>query len=81
MFLDLNQNEQNKDNLSGKEIIIKPYKRKINQLTLDGFCINTYNSIRDAEKMTGISHYGISDVLRGRLKTSGGFKWEYTIWN
>ena len=29
--------------------------------------------------MTGISRYGISDVLRGRLETSGGFKWEYII--
>lgn len=79
IFMYYEEYEQNKDNLIGKEIVIKPYKRKINQLTLDGFCINTYNSIRDAEKMTGISHYGISDVLRGRLKTSGGFKWEYTI--
>ena len=46
---------------------------------LDGTFVNTYESIRDAERKTGINHYSIGDALRGRTKTSGGFKWEYAI--
>lgn len=79
IFMYYEEYKQNKDILIGKEISIKPYKRKINQITLDGVFINTYSSIRDAERITGISRYGISDVLRGKSKTSGGFKWEYAI--
>lgn len=79
IFMYYEEYEKNKNNLIGKEIHINPYKRKVNQLMLDGTFINTYESIREAERKTGISHYGIGDVLRGKTKTSGGFKWEYAI--
>lgn len=44
---------------------------------LDGNVIARYDSIRDAERQTGISHQNISSVLRGRCIFAGGYHWEY----
>lgn len=79
IFMYYEEYEQNKDSLIDKEIVFKPYRRKINQITPDGVFINTYNSIRDAARITGISRYGIVDVLRGKSEICGGFKWEYAV--
>ena len=43
-------------------------------------CIETqviYESINEAERQTGISHGNIINVCKGKLKTTGGFHWEY----
>ena len=43
-------------------------------------CVETgiiYNSIRGAERQTGISSGGIVGCLKGKLKTCGGFHWKY----
>lgn len=79
IFMYYEEYEQNKDKLIGKEIHIKPYRRKINQITLDGTFINTYESIKDAERITGINCNNICSVLKGKTKSAGGFKWEYAI--
>lgn len=39
--------------------------------------VNTYCSMRMAEKVTGIAHEHISACCRGKQKTAGGYRWEY----
>jgi len=39
--------------------------------------INTFSSAREADRKTNISFSGISNVLRGKNKTAGGFMWRY----
>lgn len=45
-------------------------------------CIETqiiYKSLREAERLTGINHSGISQAAQkdGKQKTAGGYHWEY----
>jgi hypothetical protein len=43
-------------------------------------CIEThmiYNSTREAERLAGISHTGISQVCTGKRKTAGKLHWRY----
>lgn len=50
-------------------------KREVIQLTLEGIFINQFTSIKEAIDTTGIK--GISNVLTGRAKTAGNYKWTY----
>jgi hypothetical protein len=43
----------------------------------DSKVINTYNSLTQASKITGISIGAISACLKGRSSNSGGYKWIY----
>lgn len=43
--------------------------------------IAVYESAREAEKQTGVSHKKISVCCHGKAKTAGGFKWEFNITN
>lgn len=52
-------------------------RKSVNQYSLDGTFIHCWDSIKDAEKHTGVYHSHISACCKGKLKTSGGFKWEY----
>ena len=47
------------------------------QYSLDGKLIKIYESSAEASKETGISRSAICQVLKGRAKTSGGYKWKY----
>lgn len=49
----------------------------VNQLSISGEIINTYESSGMAERVSGIRHGNIWAVLKGRRHTAGGFKWEY----
>ena len=43
-------------------------------------CVETntiYYGSHEAEKQTGISHSNITQVCKGRVKTAGGYHWEY----
>lgn len=63
------------DNKNQEPLVRKDKCVKVEQLSLDGNLINIFNSIVDAAKATGCSERGISAVINGRNKTSGGFKW------
>ena len=47
------------------------------QKTKDGKIIKEWDSLQKAADELGIERSNISHCLRGRIKTSGGFKWEY----
>lgn len=55
---------------------IEKKKIKVNQYTLKGEYIKTWNSITDAAKNNGICKCNISACLKGRYKTSGGYIWK-----
>lgn len=48
----------------------------VDQLSIDGKYINSFPTIRDAQKQTGAK--SISHVISGKAKTSGGYKWRYS---
>ena len=47
------------------------------QKTKDGEIIKEWESLQKASDELNIERSNISHCLRGRIKTSGGFKWEY----
>ena len=49
--------------------------KKVNQYDLQGNFIQTYHSVKYAEKITGIKH--IYDCCNCKLKTCGGYVWRY----
>jgi hypothetical protein len=51
--------------------------KPIVQCTLDGKQIKEFRSSVDAENELRISHKAISQCLRGKSKSSGGFIWKY----
>ena len=57
------------------ESILKISKPVYQIHPISGMIINEFTSIEIALKQLNIK--GISNVLKGRAKTAGGFKWEY----
>ena len=54
-------------------------KKKVEQYSKEGEYIQTFNSISEAARCLGMkSSSNISQVCRGKLKTSGGYIWRYT---
>lgn len=51
--------------------------KSINQYTLDGEYIRTFNSIKDAWLKTGISQASIIKVCKGITKSTKGYIWKY----
>lgn len=54
------------------------HKRKVQQLSMDGTLLATYDSIKEAEEKTGCSNKNISTVCKGSRKSCGGYIWKYT---
>lgn len=55
----------------------KKTTKAIEQYSLDGVFIRSFDSAREAEKITGIGYKQISSVVTGRQKTTGGYIWRY----
>ena len=53
--------------------------KSINQLTEEGLFIKTFISVKNAADELDIKAYNISKVINGKLKTAGGFKFEFNI--
>ena len=54
-------------------------KKKVAQYDIEGNLIAVYEGVREAGRVTGISHKSISKVARGvkYRKTAGGYVWKY----
>lgn len=82
-FNPLNNCVDNLEWLSKEEHRMKHNKHlPLEQLTLDGKLLNTWNSAREAEKelkKQGIKIHNehIIDCCKGRRNKAGGFKWRY----
>lgn len=57
----------------------KPNPKKVQQYSIEGKYIETFDSIIDAAKKTGTNDRRISDVCKGKRKTTNGFIWKYEI--
>lgn len=51
---------------------------RVNQLSEDGTLIKTWESMKDASAHLGIFKSQICSCCKGKAKTAGGFRWEYT---
>lgn len=74
MFLDDYQNE----NIPNKSVDIYVSHQsgiKINQYTLDGVFIQTYNSINEAKRLSGITT--VINVCSKKTYSAGGYRWYY----
>ena len=61
---------ENMKNNRPNRIAVQKIDKNTNQ------CIETYNSIGDAAKLNNIHSSGISDCIKGKLKSTGGFIWK-----
>lgn len=52
-------------------------EKPIVQLSKDGIKINTYKSIMEASRQTGINRGNIGSCCKGKLKNCGGYIWKY----
>lgn len=64
---------------STRSYFLKTKSKQIQQLNLNGDYIQTYNSCRDVERVTGFPASQVSRAARGYEKshTCRGFKWKY----
>lgn len=52
-------------------------EKEIYQISLGGEVVQTFISLHEAGRQTGIAWQNISKVCRGLRNTAGGFKWRY----
>lgn len=50
----------------------------VNQIDKNGVIVDTFKSLKEAERNTGIKASNISKVITKSSKSAGGYKWEYT---
>lgn len=55
----------------------KKRSKPVAQITSSGKVIKTYDSIRGAERKTGIQNSHISECCRGIIQLAGGYEWRY----
>lgn len=63
--------------LKGKFSKDNPLSIPIVQLDLEGFLVVKWDSLMDIKRELGLNICNINSCLKGRLKTSSGFKWKY----
>lgn len=80
--IDKNRTNNNVDNLrwvSHQENIDYSLSKPVAQFSLDGRLLNTYKSINEAERQTGVCQSNIVQCCKGNLGYShaGNFIWKY----
>ena len=60
-----------------KNGINNKHSKAVVKCDLNGVELDSYHSISNAEKKTGIEKSSICRACNGRYKTAGGFKWRY----
>ena len=55
-----------------------PLKKNVIQMTKEGFVIKEWDSLSEAGRALGIHESSIIKCCKGRLRTSGKFKWKYS---
>ena len=57
----------------------KKCSEKVYQYDLDGNLIKEWDSVKQAGEALGINRPSISNCLKGRYKSAGGFIWRYSV--
>lgn len=65
------------DRVSKTQINDKTKSKPVFQRTLQGVLVATHPSLKEAERQTGINAINIGRCCRGKVKTAGGYIWEY----
>jgi len=64
--------------LKGKRRANKHVNKRVTQMSLDGIEIARFESIKLAAESTRVDSAGISNQIKGKQKTAGGFLWKLT---
>ena len=56
----------------------KKYYKAVEQYSSQGDFIAKYDSLTEAQRVTGVELHNISECCRGKSKTAGGFVWQYS---
>lgn len=54
-------------------------KCPVEQLSLDGQIVCSYDSLADVQKIGGFNKQAVHLALQGKAKTSSGFRWRYVV--
>ena len=84
------ENEKHSYRVLGKKLTADHHKRLVDghtkavsksvvQMTKDGSVVNTFPSLAEAYRQTGISEGNISECCNNRRNTAGGYKWNFVI--
>lgn len=65
-----------KSGMFNKTGILHPKSKQVKQIK-DNKTIAIFGSLRDAERHTNIHHANISSCCLGKIKTAGGYNWEF----
>ena len=58
--------------------LIQANKKRVMQFTTDGIFIQEFESVNEAAESIYVTPSSVTICLKGRTKTSGGFKWKYS---
>ena len=58
--------------------LIQSNKKRVSQFTDDDMFIQEFESVKDAAESINVAPSSVTICLKGRSKTSGGFKWKYS---
>jgi len=75
--LNISQATQGKPKPPRTEEHKEKLRKPVRQLDIHGNFIILHTSVSSAGKTLGVDYTGISNCANGKLKTSGGFKWEW----
>ena len=59
------------------KILQKSIGKKVNQYTLDGEFVASYNSFNEARRLTGVWDASVRSCCMGRFKQAGGYIWRF----
>lgn len=62
--------------LQNPRIMIEATKKRVRQFSMDGKLIKEWDSLTDAASKLGLQVSNISHCCKGRIRSTGGFKWE-----
>lgn len=65
----------------GRKRSIEAHKKKVYQYDISGAFMQEYSSIKEASETLGLSKGAVGECVKGRCKTSGGFRWSFTKTN
>lgn len=69
--------QTSKENIKKAQANAYKNKIKVIQIDFDGNIIKVWDSASDAKRETGIDNSAITKCCRGKLKQTGGFRWQY----